>query len=399
MALSLLKPSIGSILRAILLLLFLLPIWMLIIWLCTDKRKLVIAIIDKTMFTPNGQEHISFNWVLNQEKFSKTNTDLYRKERDYFGFFPLEKGEFQLKGLERFNSDQLNRLSNDADAAYITDPYGSIFRKEWYGHGDIKERSGIVFGGMSEQDLYLLQQMRKKHKLIITEFNCLASPTPPAVRSEFEQTFGIKWTGWIGRYFESFDTTTTKELPSWLIKNYRKQHNDRWPFTKSGIAFVHSDERIVILENDTHLNKELPYIYSTEEGQNHYGLSAKIPYSFWFDVIQADTSFNHVISTFQIDVNDAGRKVLESSGLKPSFPAVTVHLNKDYRFYYFSADFADNPISFTSSYFKGIRYFKWLMYNSHNTMERKSFFWRLYQPLVTTILNDYYKVIKPQKPS
>lgn len=359
---------------------------------------MVIAIIDKTVLTAKGQEHISLNWVLNQEKFSKTNTELYHKERDYFGFFPLDKQKFQLKGLERFSTEQLDQLGNDADAAYITDAYG-IYKNEWYGEGNEKERSGIVYGGMSQQDLYLLQLMQKKHKLIITEFNCLGSPTAPAVRNEFEHSFGVKWTGWIGRYFESFDTTTNKELPSWLIKNYLAQHNNRWPFTKSGIAFVHSDDRVVILENNTHLNQELPFIYSSEEGQGHYGLPAKTSYSFWFDIIEPDTSFNHVISSFQIDVNDAGKKVLAAYGLSEKFPAVTVHLNNDYRFFYFSADFADNPIGFNSSYFKGVKYFKWMMYNSRDPLERKSFFWKLYQPLVTTILNDYYNSIRVQKPS
>ena len=395
MASPILKTSIGSFLRALLMLFLLLPVWMLIIWLCTDKRKMVIAIIDKTVLTTKGREHISFNWVLNQEKFSKTSTDLYHKERDYYGFFPLDKKRFQLKGLERFSTAQVEQLANDADAAYITDTYG-VYKNEWYDQGNEKERSGIVYGGMSQQDLYLLQQLRKKHKLIVTEFNCLASPTSPAVRNEFQNTFGISWTGWIGRYFSSFDTATNKELPSWLIKNYKAGHGGKWPFTKSGIVFIHSDDRLVILENDTHLNTELPYIYSSEEGQNHYGLPAKTSYSFWFDVIEPDTSFNHVISTFRIDVNEAGRKLLDSSGLKTSFPAVTVHRNSDYHFYYFSADFADNPISFTSSYFKGVHYFRWLMYNNRDPLDRKGFFWNLYQPLVTTILNDYYKIMKPK---
>ena len=109
----------------------------------------------------------------------------------------------------------------------------------------------MVYGGMSRQDLYLLQQMRANHKLIITEFNCLASPTSPAVRSGYEISFGIKWTGWIGRYFNSFDTTKNKELPSWLVKNYKNQHKGAWPFLKSGIAFVNSDDKVVILENET----------------------------------------------------------------------------------------------------------------------------------------------------
>jgi hypothetical protein len=386
--------TIGSVLRVVLVILLLLPIWMFVIWLCTPKRKLVLAIIDKTVLSTKEQEHISLNWVLNQERFTKNNTELYKRDRDYFGFFPLENEKFQLKGLERFNTKQLDQLSNDADVAYITDAYG-IYKNEWYKQGDIKERSGIVYGGMSPQDFYFLEQMRSKHKLIITEFNCLASPTTPAVRNNFENTFGITWTGWIGRYFDSFDTTKNKEIPSWLIRNYKQQHNGAWPFTKSGIAFIHSDDRVVILENETHLKQSLPYIVSYSEGQKHYGLPEKIPYAFWFDVIQTDTSYNHVVSRFIIDVNDKGKKELDQSGLPSAFPAVTAHINKDYRFFYFSADFADNPIKFTSSYFRGVHYFKWLMYNRHDPQERRSFFWNLYQPLVTTILNDYYTTINP----
>ena len=386
--------TIGSVLRALLIILLLLPIWMFILWLFTPKRTLVLAIIDKTVLTKKGQEHISLNWVLNQERFSKTATQLYKRERDYYGFFPLDHEKFQLKGLERFNEAQLGQLSNDADVAYITDAYG-IYRNEWYHQGDTKERSGIVYGGMSQQDFYFLDQMRSKHKLIITEFNCLGSPTAPAVRSGIENAFGIKWTGWIGRYFDSFDTTKNKELPSWLIKNYREQHHGAWPFTQSGIAFIHSDDRVVILEQQTHLTESLPHIVSYSDGRQHYGLPADIPYSFWFDIIQPDTSFNHVISRFIINANEQGKKELLQNGLPLSFPAVTAHVNKDYRFFYFSADFADNPIKFTSSYFRGVHYFKSLMYNRHDPQERNSFFWNLYQPLVTTILNDYYELIKP----
>ncbi len=384
------KYSIGSILRALLVMLLLLPVWMFIAWLLTDKRKLVIVIVDKTVLTTKGQEHVSLNWVLNQEKFTKTNTALYKRESDYYGFFPLENEKFQLKGLERFNTAQLDQLSTDADAIYITDAYG-IYKNEWYQQGDAKERSGTVYGGLSQQDFYLLKQLRDKHKLIITEFNSLASPTSPAVRSEFENIFGVRWSGWTGRFFDSFDTTQNKELPLWLVHNYKLQHNGAWPFKKSGIALIHSDDRVVILENETHLTQELPNIYSTKEGQDHYGLPEKTPYSFWFDVIQPDTGFNHVLAQFRIDVNENGKKELGAYGLSSTFPAVTVHLNKDYRFYYFSADFSDDPISLTSSYFKGAHYFKRIMYNTRDPQERKRFFWCFYQPLVTTILNDYYK--------
>lgn len=365
------------------------PVIMLLAWWLSPKRKLVVAIVDKTVLTTKGQEHISLNWILNNERFAKNNNKLYKKEEDYYGFFPEEDEKFKLKGLERFSGAQLDQLGDDVDVAYLTDTYG-IFKNEWYKRGDAKERSGIVYGGMSVQDISFLNQVKEKHKLIITEFNCLGSPTLPAVRNRFETLFGIKWTGWIGRYFDSFDTTVNKELPHWLINNYKSQHNNTWPFTKSGIAFVHADERIVVLENKTHLQDELPHIYAAEEGIQHYGMAAKMKYSFWFDIIRVDTTFNHIVSTYKIEVNEKGKDEMRRNGIPASFPAITAHVNKDYRFFYFAGDFCDNPVELGSSYFKKIQYLKWFMYNTSDPQERKSFFWELYRPLVSTILNDYY---------
>jgi hypothetical protein len=390
----LIRKTIKRLLKLLLLLIVFSPVIMLLAWLVAKKRKLVLAIVDKTVLTRKGQEHISLDWVLNQEKFAKSNNQLYKKGEDYFGFFPGENENFSLKGLERFSTSQLDLLTADIDVAYFTDTYG-IFKNEWYKEGDAKERSGTVYGGMSRQDIELLKKMQAKHKLIITEFNCLASPTQPAIRDEFERMFGVKWTGWTGRYFQSFDTAVNKELPHWLISNYTTQNNGKWPFTKSGIALVHEDGRIVILENKTHLRKELPFIYSTEEGQEHYGLPEKIKYAFWFDIIEPDTAFNHLLASFEIDTNEAGAEELRKNNIPASFPAVTTHINDDYRFFYLSADFSDNPVELGSSYLKHVKYLSWFMYNTSDPVERKSFFWKVYRPLVTTILNDYYYSIHP----
>lgn len=373
---------------------FLFPFWMLVAWFFSSDRKLLIAIVDKTVIEYPGQEHLSLHWVLNQEKFTKNKSERYEPDKDYFGFFPLEDEKYKIKGLERFDSLQLDKLSDDADAAYITDAYG-VFKNEWFKQGNQQDRSGIVYGGMSKQDLFFLEKMKEKKKLIITEFNSIGSPTDLAIRNKFQEMFGITWSGWIGRYFESFDTTVNKELPPWLIKNYKRTHNDSWPFKKSGIALINAEfDNVVILENETHLNTELPYIYSSTEGVKHYGMPEKIKYSFWFDIINVPKNFNHVISSFKIDVNTEGRKEINKYNIPSEFPAITAHVSKDYRFFYFSADFCDNPITLTSSYFKGIGFFKWMMYTSRDPLERKSFFWKLYRPLITTILNDYHNSLQ-----
>jgi hypothetical protein len=363
------------------------PIMMWLGWFLTPRKKLVVAIVDKTVLTSDAQEHTSLWWILNHNRFTKTATQSYKNSRDYFGFFPKDDEKFKLKGLERFSSEQLKQLSNDADLAYFTDTYG-MYRSEWYSQKQSTERSNLIYGGMSAQDIEFLKDMKDRHKLIITEFNTIGSPTNADNRNKFEKMFGMHWTGWTARYFDSFDTLKNKELPHWLIGNYKKQHEQKWPFHKSGLAFVSNSDQIVILEDSTHLTDPVPHIISFGYGQKVFGLPEKMKYPFWFDIITPSLSINHAVSRFDISLNAAGTAELKKYNIPTSFPAIIMHKDKDYQFYYFSGDFCDNPIGMGTSYFKGISMFRWMFYNSDDPAERKSFFWTFYRPMITTILKE-----------
>jgi hypothetical protein len=364
------------------------PLVMWIFWFFTPKKKLVVAIVDKTVLTTDAQEHTSLWWILNHNRFTKTATQSYKNSRDYFGFFPKDNERFKLKGLERFSSEQLKQLSNDADLAYFTDTYG-MYRSEWYNQKQSTDRSNLIYGGMSAQDIEFLQDMKDRHKLIITEFNTIGSPTNAENRDKFEKMFGMHWTGWTARYFDNFDTTKNKELPRWLIGNYKKQHGQKWPFHKAGLAFVHNDDdQIVILEDSTHLTDPVPHIISFGYGQKVFGLPEKMKYPFWFDIITPSLSINHAVSRFDISLNAAGTAELKKYNIPTTFPAIVMHKDKDYQFYYFSGDFCDNPIGMGTSYFKGISMFRWMFYNSDDPAERKSFFWTFYRPMITAILEE-----------
>jgi hypothetical protein len=366
-----------------------LPLWMFLTWLIWPKTKLVIAIIDKTVLFKSGQEHASLNWVLRNNKFSKTSKDLYQVGRDYYGFFPDKNKKFDLKGLERVSDSELEKLSKDAQMTYITDTYG-IYSKEWYLAKNITERQRLLYGGLSSQDMLFLHKMKQKKKLIITEFNTFATPTSEAVARDFERTFKVKWTGWVGKYFDSFDTTQNKELPKWLVENYKRQNNNKWPFKKAGIAFVNKNDKIVVLEYVKHLNSEVPYILTGKEEREKYNIPKSMKYPFWFDILQTSRT-NKIVSFYDLKVNNAGLDILTRNNIPSQFPAIIEHYRDDYKFYYFCGDFADNPISQGGSYFKGITYFRSLFYNDDIAAERVSFFWEFYQPMIRTILKDYYK--------
>jgi len=373
----------------------LLPFWMWLAWWLTPKRKLTVAIVDKTVLDNSGQEHISFDWILNQQKFTKNHSALYSPGRDYFGFFPGSDDHYRIKGLERMGTDKLQQLASDADMAYFTDTYG-IYKQEWFRKVPDNERSELLYGGMSVQDIGLLKEMKVRHKLMIAEFNAIGSPTEAGIRHQFEELFGLHWSGWTARYFTSLDTAVNRELPHWLMGQYMQQHGGAWPFHKDGIVWVNNTGDIVILENVTGLVSPLPEIAARQTGIRELDLPAVTKYPFWFDVIDEDTvrgevGPNDVAAEFVIHANARGEDLLRRNHIPVRCPAVLRHRGPDYGFYYFSGDFCDNPLSFGSSYFKGVGWFKSFFYNEADAGERKSFFWNFYRPMMTRILEDEYK--------
>jgi len=368
---------------------FTIPFWMWLLWHVEGKKELKIVIVDKTVLARDGNEHRSFNWILTNRKYCKPNRELYSIGDDYYGFFPLKDKKYYIKDFSGFDSIKLLDLANKTDMTYFTDTYG-IYHKEWFGENPGGNHSSLVYGGMSESDIAFLKIMKSQHKLVISEFNTIASPTRGSVRNEFEGLFGVKWTGWSGRYFDLLDTNKNKDLPTWLVRDYKAQHNNKWSFISSGIAFVNENGRVEVLENKTDLVDEVPFIITGVENQKRFGLPAKIKYPYWFDVTLTSRS-NNVISVYKINCNSRGDSILSSMNIPNPFTSVIEHYDSDYKFYYFCGDYADNHIEQWFSKFWGITALSGLLAKSNETGERESFFWSYYEPLVSKILNNYYE--------
>ncbi len=365
-------------------------------WRYSKKKHTEIFILDKTVLNHTYQEHISFNWVLNNNRYVKPDGNIYLPMFDYSGFFPDEKGGYEISDIKPINQKELEQLSLKYDMIYYTDAYG-MYWAEWYDEYpfikpkyppiDVGERSPLIYGGLNRNELELLRLMKNQRKLIINEFNIIASPTPHYIRLRYEDEFDIDWSGWVGRYFDDLDTNVNKELPNWLVNNYMEQNNGQWPFTESGIAFVRNDDKIIILEDQTHLIKDIPIIITNSQYTKPYGLPAVLKYSFWFDICSSGPK-NDVISEYHIVSNSKGDSTLSRWNIPNVFPAV-IKSNQDYPYYYFAGDFADNKISMRTSYYKHIEKFDFLFYGSA-VNERAIFFWKYYRPLVNKILKDYY---------
>ena len=390
----------------------LLPFWMWVGWLLTPATPSSFIILDKTVPVESRQEHQSFNFILTSNKYTTPEQKLYDSRKDYYGYFPLDEGRYTIKDFSHITHSELSQLAENSTGAYYTDTYG-IFHNDWYFIRNLIYPPESVYGGLQHNDIRLLKEFKKKHKLILTEFNLLASPTSRKYRHQVETLFDMQWTGWTGRYFESLDSLKNPEIPDWLIRNYRQQNKGNWPFTSSGIVLVHTSGKLVILESEEHLKSAAPVIEtSSDRYLNEFNIPRSVPYPFWFDIMNSGPA-NSVVSVYRLDINKQGEKKLRANNLPSVFPAVIEHdrmpyhreyypqyfgwlpspaidyTDRDYTFYYFAGDFADNPVEPYLARLKGIRIFRRFLYRPNDIGDRRRFFWDYYYPLIDNILEEY----------
>jgi len=367
--------------------LFPLILWLL--WVLKPSNRINILIMDKTVLTPIGFEHRALAWVLHHQKYFKPNGDYYSTPRDYLGFFPLKNDSFLIKDLSKLTEKQIDSLSTCSDMTYYTDTYG-IYYNEWYRKKDLGEHSEKVYGGLDKNDILFLKKMKEKKKLILAEFNFFATPTSVSERVEAENLLGLKWSGWTGRYFEQLDTLKNPELPRWVVRLYKEQHQNRWPFKKPGIVFVHLDETIAILEKETDLQREVPLVKSFSYGVEKFSIPKEIRYPYWFDITLSTDTTNRIISYYELFPNERGDSILHHHNIPKIFPAAFENITSS-PYYYFCGDFTDSPIRKTFDELIGMEYIKMFVLNESDLNDRTPFFWRYYLPMTSKILDNYFK--------
>jgi len=369
------------------LLFFPLILWLL--WILKPSIRTNILIMDKTVLNPIGFEHRTLTWVLHHRKYFKPNGDSYSTSRDYLGFFPLKNDSFLIKDLSKLTEKQIDSLSTCSEMAYFTDTYG-VYNNEWYRKKDISEHSEKVYGGLDKNDVLFLKKMKEKKKLILAEFNFFATPTSATERIEAENLLGLKWSGWTGRYFEQLDTLKNPELPKWVVRLYKEQHQLKWPFTKPGIVFIHKDETIAILEKETDLIREVPLVKSFNYGVEKFSIPKKIRYPYWFDITLSNDTTNRIISYYELFPNEKGDSILHRHNIPKIFPAAIENITNS-PYYYFCGDFTDSPIRKTFDELIGMEYIKMFVLNESDLNDRTPFFWRYYLPMTSKIMDNYFK--------
>jgi hypothetical protein len=377
------RPLEVVLLRYIFALMVLIPLTMWLVWLLKPAKPFNIYILDKTVGGLEYRKHASLYWILINDKIVKPDGNAYSPESDYYGFFRLSDSTYTTRGVDKLTRREADSLALTLDAVYIADTYG-VYYNDFY--SPPKARNTLLYGGLYERDLDLMEGMKAQGKLVIAEFNCLGESTPRNAKKRFEEEFGVVSTGWSGRFFDSLDSTRQAGLPAWIFKLHRKKTGKNWPYTSSGIVLVHNRGDILVLESGDGLQRGVPVVKTPEKFQEKFQVPESVEYTFWFDVVYSKTGVNQTVSVFELPVTEKGDSLLHAYKLNAVFPAVIGHLKEDYSFYYFAGDFSDNPVDLTYSRFRGIELFQTFFYNPRDVLDRRAFFWRYYRPLVGSIL-------------
>lgn len=341
------------------------PFWL---WMIKASEELNVLILNKTVPDHTYREHKGLVWILNNEKYVKSDRSKYSSLIDYRGFVPKENNEFEVRPLPQ-NLDQY-------DVYYIVDQYG-VYEEEFYGRNELGERSNSLYGGLQDEEIDLIEKalIDGQGKTLIAEFNTFASPTPESAREKISNLLNVDWSGWIGRYFSDLNST---EVPIWVKDNYENS-NREWKFSGEGFVFVSKDDYIVVLDKQD-INSNGAMFQFTSKGNKYLGVDTAAKYQYWFDIIDA-RSEDEILATYELPLTSQGKEMLKGYNIPASFPAIIHHQNARFTSYYFAGDFADEAEVPDIYQTRGLS--NWKKHFGSN----ESFYWKAYVPMMKNLLS------------
>jgi len=342
-----------------------------------------IVILDKTVPFRTRVEHRSLIWLINHLKIRTIAGEKYHTDRDYLGAYPGPEPGDPPAGIRNLTmADALG-----ADLVYIADTYG-VYQGDLDSGAEMKaalERSSKIYGGLETSEAEALQAALSAGGTIVVEFNTLASPTGAQPRKIMEETLGVRWTRWVGRYFPRLEDE--EEVPRWITENYAREWDKPWEFEGAGYVLLQDDAHVEVLRSGSEVERN-GLVLERERPVDGMLADARdgVAYPFWFSIVEAQSDVR-VLASYKWKLTEAGRRRLQARGLPDRFPAVVRRMAPGGgTAYYFAGDFADNPLPEVAVPLAGYRWFKRSFERARLYPSDTGFYWRFYVPMMSRIL-------------
>lgn len=343
-------------------------------WCALTPSRLGVLVIDKTVATTTYREHRGLMWALNHLKMQPTEGSApYRYEEDYAGFRPTDDRKVEVRPIPK--------RAGAYDMVYFADTYG-VYEAE-YNLRPVEHPPGrLLYGGLEPADVEQARADLAPHGTLVGEFNMFASPTRGPGRRAAEAELGLRWEGWIGRYFS--DLKRGGEVPEWLATGYEHTSGKQYQFRGPGYAYVHEDGRVAVLRSPEEAGKDALRVRFKDP--DHFGVLDDTPYGYWYDVVTPKPG-TEVLASYHLDVTPQGAALLKQVGIPVDAPAVLRRADGSATRYYLAGDFADYEEVPNRWRLWGMG---WIYAHiTPPTLDRpEAFFWRVYVPLMDAICRE-----------
>ncbi len=335
-------------------------------WLLKPSHDLRVQIVDKTVPLTNYREHARLMWLLSQGKVKPPSGRLlWNKTRDYIGYDPVTAENTEIADKDLENKDLL----------YIADTYGIYSLDYAVARNPVEhlELNPKIYGGLTASEIAVIERFVRAGGRLIAEFNSFASPTGGDVRRRMEKLLHLRWTGWVGRW--QADLADHREIAEGIRRRWEAQFQRTWDLVGPGLIFVHDSGRVLVLREGLEVARDNPMYLRFHE--------AVLPYHYWFDVVIAERP-EDVKATYTIEATEAGKKLLSHFGIPEVFPAV-MH-DDEFKYGYFSGDFADQETSLDPPWLGGITTVRRWMASAGLIHDDMRLTWQVYVPSMEKML-------------
>jgi hypothetical protein len=354
----------------------------LVLWRIAPVHTARLRILDKTVPHADYREHNALMWALNHNKTLPPGGKMpWEPGRDYFGYNPKRVGADGKPLMPALSPGFLD----GTDALFIADTYG-VYSNDYEGdnRGFSPDYSRLIYGGLSESEVGVIEDFSRRGGGVIAEFNTFASPTGGQARKRLEDLLGVRWTGWAGRHFK--ELSDKGEVPEWARRNYRTHYLREWEFSGPGWLLSSEDTGLLVLESGKDTGgKELEIVVTMASDPLMRGLPGRTPYYYWFDIVSAAGS-SEVPAMFRFTLTQSGKTKLAAFKLPESFPAVVIRSLKPLVVYN-AGDFSDSQFEMGSYNIFGKPEFIRMTKYFSAARDAYSFFWGFFVQYVENMVD------------
>lgn len=405
------------------------PLWISsLLWQIKPTLPLKLSLVDYTVPYDNYAEHNASVWAFNHLKLkpphlkktknvldpSTTRQDkVWHNQTAYVGPEPFKPYiQKRLSQTYPLHSIQQSKTT-PFDLVYVADTYG-VYREDFvtkieqdgqmveissstdpkllktlFDQGKIDAHmdfSRLIFGGLSTEDIEVLELHTDKGGDVFFEFNAFCDPTSTAVRQRAEEIVGVHWTGWSGRFLP--DPHDLNDSPHWLKRLYQKQFPNKELPKGPSLLLVHRDGRIFLVESDEDVSSILPTLHVREKYRERLPMANTPYYYFWFAIMTPDKALNtQVLAEIHLHAPKGQKNIYELLNLPTRIPLLTERVVGQSHRYHFAIDGSDIRENLGSYPYAGLAFLNSLSPRTRGeSVSQRQVFWQFYLPMLKTIL-------------